>query len=59
MKLIDFILLLSFNAILYIILAARVDNALEDHQPIKYKVYYEYDVFNGDTIPCDTVFVKL
>lgn len=28
-------------------------------QPATYKVYYEFDVINHDTIPIDTIYVKL
>lgn len=29
------------------------------HEPQKYKVYYEYNVYNNDTIPVDTIYVPL
>lgn len=49
----------------FIIIFISVSNIIiynglkEKIEQSQYKVYYEYNVFNNDTIPCDTIFVKL
>lgn len=32
---------------------------IKESQPEKYKVYYEYNVINKDTIPCDTIYIPI
>ena len=63
MKLLDIILialLLLFIGVLYSVKKDSVYNIIHSRTNLKYKVYYEYNVYNlQDTIPVDTVYIKI
>lgn len=37
----------------------RIENLIKEIPKPEYKVYYEYDVYNYDTIPVDTIYVRI
>ena len=38
---------------------ARIPETPKTIQPPSYKVYYEYDIYNGDTVAVDTIYVPI
>ena len=37
----------------------QITSKIDELRLSKYKVYYEYNIINKDTIPVDTIYVKL
>ena len=57
MNLSDYFVIFLLIAITWLLIHAN--NVIKHIEQEKYKVYYEYNVINNDTIPCDTIWVKL
>ena len=54
-----YVIMAGLNGVIFIILFYLVLYTPVKYQPIKYKVFYEYNVCNGDTIPVDTVYQQV